>query len=368
MGCTVMLFTKAEIEVLRLCAWCKDLPTGSAEIFPADITDCLLSLGLIRLSNSGLGFRVTATGYALLQKIGFDYPQDKQYLGKSPALIRRLHSAEITGFLWRMGVDVFCEAPPTEKNYNGFLPSFALRRKAASNILGGTRLCGFYYTGNNVFIPYYLESDNDGIYASVEQRTFCSEVLCSKRRPFVIYTGPKTLEELITVTLSQKEKSNKCTTDSYSKALLKFDVPAALVPQNTDGMRQLRIISKPDYRKRLIRAVLGKDFLPPVKEATDGWSNVTRESYLIGIDCNIKRFDTALCQSKNPHIIILSSQADALQQYLKGKNAILHPLDTAVVEKILGIEESDFEVPILPFITEKGEYLETSVIRQIKKS
>lgn len=361
-----MIFTKAEIEVLRLCAWCKDLPVNNAEIIPAEIIEGLLGLGLIRLSNSELSLRVTPLGYSLLQKIGYEYLPDKQYLGKSPALYRRLHTAEMTCFFWRMGIDVFAQSPPAEKDYTGFLPSFALRRKNASNILGGTRLGGFGYMGNSVFIPYYLEPDNDGIYAEVEQRTFRAESLSKGKRPFVIYTGSNNLTDIIDITLQEKEKSKKCTTDSYRGALSKFSAPVALVPLSINGIRQLRILSKPDYRKRLMRAVLGKDYFPPVKEQADGWSNTIRESYMIGIDCNLERFECILNQSKKPHIIILDTQAEAIGRHLMGRHAILHPLETSVVEKILNIEENNLNLHTVPFQTEKGEYIEASIIRQIK--
>ena len=47
-GVRFMIFTRTEIEALRLCAWCKDLPTGSAEILPENTIRLLLILGLIR--------------------------------------------------------------------------------------------------------------------------------------------------------------------------------------------------------------------------------------------------------------------------------------------------------------------------------
>ena len=85
-----MIFTRTEIEALRLCAWCKDLPTGSAEILPENTIRLLLILGLIRKSRCGLSYRITSKGNAVLQAAGFFYEPDKQYLGKSQALIRRL--------------------------------------------------------------------------------------------------------------------------------------------------------------------------------------------------------------------------------------------------------------------------------------
>ena len=50
----------------------------------------------------------------LLQKAGYRMEADGQY--RSGAVLeRRFRTAEIASFFWRMGVDVFGEAPPTER-------------------------------------------------------------------------------------------------------------------------------------------------------------------------------------------------------------------------------------------------------------
>ena len=48
-----MIMTYAEIEVLRLSAWCKDLPAGSAEIFPQETVELLCAMGLLRQAGAG---------------------------------------------------------------------------------------------------------------------------------------------------------------------------------------------------------------------------------------------------------------------------------------------------------------------------
>ena len=355
-----MIFTCAEIETLRLCAWCKDLPACDTEILPQDTIHLLLFLGLIRKSRCGLSYRITSKGNDILQTAGFFYAPDKQYLGKSQALIRRLALALITSFFWRSGADVFCDTPG-EKLDHTFLPSFALRRKVSTNLLGGTRLAGFYYSGNAAFIPYCLTSDSDGLYAEAEQRIFQTEALIGKRRPFVIYSGLETLEQILEVLKYPKCKKAKSTTDTYWKALERFTCSSGVIPLNKNGMRQLRILSVPRYREKLIHQILGKDYLPPVQSTADGISASTKENFLIGIDCNINRFERAIRErQKKIHIVLLPDQLRVMQGYLKGKNAILHSLDTVTVEQVLGLPN---ELPFLnvsPFQKRNGEYLYVS--------
>ena len=186
---------------------------------------------------------------------------------------------------------------------NLFLPSFVFRRQKHSNILGITNLTGFYYAKDTVFIPYYIASENNGVYPEVEQRTFRSETLLSGRRPHIIYTGEGDLDKIIETVSYKKERSKKSTTVYYKDAMDKFNCPVALVPLTEDGMRQLRILSVPDYRQRLVKNILGIDYLPPTSAQSDGRNKT--DNFIIGIDCNILRFENALKSKK-----ILSDETD----------------------------------------------------------
>lgn len=363
-----MIFTHAEIDVLRLSAWCKDLPKDTENI-PADIVSLLCGLGLLRQSRCGLSWRTTPEGYKVLQKGGFDYAPDKQYRGRGSVLARRLETAEITGFFWRLGADVFRDTPDTEKSALTFLPSFALRRKNYANVLGGTRLTGFLYDGDTAFIPYSITPESEGLYANVERRTFHAETLICGRSPIVLYTGTGDLEQLIDAVTSKRYKKEKSTTDDYFTALEKFGCPAALTPLNESGLRQLRILSVPSYKEKLIRKILGNDYLPPGTAWCDGRSKTTKEDFLIGMDCNITRFVKAITQTDTRlHIVLLSSQASAIQNYLQGQNVVLHPIQEESAEQILGIPHELPPLNLSPFQTGKGDYLYGTPLREDKKA
>lgn len=111
------------------------------------------------------------------------------YRAPGPALVRRLGTSSVVSFLWRYGADVFRHLPVQNRACRHSWPSFALRRKAGANVLGGTRMAGFLYTDSVAFIPYYIAPESEGLYADVEQRTFRSESLLCGRTPFVLYTG-----------------------------------------------------------------------------------------------------------------------------------------------------------------------------------
>lgn len=352
----VMIFTTSEITVLRLAAWCKDLPLGS--FVPADTVRLLLQLGYLRQSRCGQSYRVTPAGYGLLEKAGYHYEQDKQYRGQSNVLTRRLQVSEIVLFLSRLEVNVFLEHGPPSDGQLSFLPSFALRRKAASNVLGGSRLSGFLYAPNVTYVPYYLADDNDGLYPLAEERTFRAPLLAGQNRSSVIYTGKHTLEELIDTSEHTRARKSKSTTSTYMWASEQFSCSTCFVPMSETGLRQLRIICQPQYRQRLVKSLLGKEYEPVVTAQSDARLHQTTTRYIIGIDCDIVRFERAVQDDGTAtHIILLSDQLAAVKKRLQGRNAVLHPLDVELVEQALSLPH---ELPcpdLSPFRTTRGGYL-----------
>ncbi len=361
-----MTFDKAEIEVLALCAWCRDLPVHGCKNIPAEIIEILLKTRLIRQSKNGLGYRCTPEAFELLHRAEMDFSQDKTYRTNSDAIARRMQMAEITSFFWRYGADVFKNSPPAENEFNLFLPSFVFRRQKHSNILGITNLTGFYYTKDTVFIPYFIAKENNGVYPDVEQRTFRAETLLSGRHPHIIYTGDGSLNEIVETVSYKKERSKKSTTLYYKDAMDKFNCPIALVPLTEDGMRQLRILSVPDYRQRLIKNILGNDYLPPNSLQSDGRTKT--EDFIIGIDCNILRFENAVKSKKATNIFVLPFQAEAVQKIVHGTNVNCYVLNLQETEEFLGLPNTLPEIDKKPFQTEKGEYINVPFLRKVKKN
>lgn len=360
-----MLFENAEIQVLRLCAWCKNLSSSCRNI-PADILDTLVQLKLIRLSRNQLAYRCTPEGFAVLQAAQLPCRPDKDYRSIGNKLQRRLQAAEITSFFWRYGADVFADAPPAETQDNIFLPAFALRRQQHANILGGAKLTGFYYTQDSVFIPYFIDADNNGIFPEVEQRTFRADMLLQGRKPNVLYTGNGDLRRLIDTVSYKKERSAKATTAYYKDAMEQFHCPVSIVPMTVDGVRQLRILSVPDYRQRLMKNILGKNYLPPASLHTDGRTQT--EDFIIGIDCNISRFDHAT-QSKRPtSIFLLPFQAEAVQDMVAGSKVNCYVLNMKQTEQFLGLSHALPAIDRTPYQTEKGGYVDVPYLRKTKKA
>ena len=360
MGGADLIFSKLEIEVLRLCAWCKDIPLDSAVFLTDGPIQILLRLGCLRLSKCGTSYRVTPEGFRVLDAAGYHHEPDRQYRGRGKILDRRIQTAAITTFFYRCGADVFLNLPKPQTERLSFLPAFALRRNKGSNILGGTRLAGIAYTSSAAFIPYFISDDDKGIYANVEARIFMSNHLLCGRTPIVLYTGKPHLAELIEAAQKARGKSPKSTTETYADAAYRFSCPVFYIPLSMDGVRQFQIVSHMGYRERLMKYLLGKDYSPSILPHLDAQHKKSGELFLIGIDCDFIRMRRALETVRMPiHIIVLEFQLAAVSSLLRGENAILHTLETGAAETILELNYPQLPISI-PYQTDKGGCLVVS--------
>ena len=363
-----MLFSVEEIEALRLCAWCKDLPVACGKYLAEEAVALLRSIGYLRQSRCGQSYRVTLQGYAFLDSIGLHYEPDRQYRGQGAVLTRRLQMAELVLFFYRMGANVFLDALEAGSKIPSFLPSFALRRKAASNLLGGSRFAGICYGADIALIPYYLSDGNDGLYPMAEERIFTADRLLMGRKPFVVYTGKPSLDGVITVSPNSRDRKTKSTTQTFAQASRMFSCGVGYVPLTQWGLRQLRILLEPDYRTRLAKKLLGSAYMPAADRPCDAVHRTTKEPYLVGIGCDFNQFESVVNEGVTAHIILLANQLTAVGKYLQGRNVILHPLELEVVEGLLQIPSSLPSPNQSPFLTQKGGYVHVPAFFQARKA
>lgn len=346
-----MLLSAAELDLLRLTAWCKDIPAQSV-FLDKDAAKTMLALGYIRRAKCGDSYRPSRAGLELLQRAGYNYPQDKYPRGAGPIYTRRLQMANLILFFHQLGVDVFLHDPPRADGIQ-YLPSFALRRKAASNLLGGSRMAGFLYTPETVYVPYYLTENDDGIYPAEEERLIGTEALRRGRNPAVLFTGPDNLRG---VWDAMQHSGRKSAAKSYGEALDAFRVPCMLLPLSMDGLAQLRIMLEPSYRPRLMMRILGKQYQPGDR-IVDARHKQTGDAWFIGLDGDIKRMMAAAQMQGRPvHMLFLPHQMGVMAYRLnKGLPVILHELSVPAVEAAL---EMHIDTPSpIPARTREGGYI-----------
>lgn len=227
-------------------------------------------------------------------------------------------------------------------------------------------MAGFYYTNDTLFVSYFLSPSCGGVYPDAEQRIFRSDLILQGKTPHVLYTGDGNLNELIKTVSNEKTLSNKATTTYYKDAMGLFNCPVAIVPMDEDGMRQLRILSVPDYRQRLLRNILGESYLPPTSPLFD--ARTKSENCIIGFDCNILRFEKALKSKKPTNIFVLPSQRDYVYNLVNGTNATCYVIEFEDAEKYYGLPHSLPAIDRSTFQTGKGGYVDVPLLGKTKKA
>lgn len=350
-----MVFSQTDMEILRLCAWCKDLPTRKTENLPAEIVN-LVYYDFLRLTRSKKSYRLTPLGYEVLQRAGFDCVPDSTYRTDEHIVTRRLQGAETALFFWRFGADVFVESPRAEKRKDFYISAYTLRNASDNPLLRNTQMLGFYYTDDTMFVPYYVTKGDIGLYTNVEMRAIFSQTIRCGRSPFVILSGNGSLFEIAEIVMTERHRNEKQTYDTYTEAFEKFECPVAIIPMNEYGIRTLEVLKLKDYRTQIAKAVLGEDYLPPKSEHTDAISKSTGESYIVGIDCNIRRIKKAMTlDTSAPNIIAFDYQVNTINKYCWGE---VHKIDIAEVERVFRLHRKSERKNDKAFQTKDGNYVQ----------
>ena len=92
-GSALVLYTNAEIELLKLCAWCRDLPAGSTFLNKENLR-ALTAAGQLRISRNAQSVRITESGKHTLDNLGLHFDYDSKSRGMGNYLIRRLNTAK----------------------------------------------------------------------------------------------------------------------------------------------------------------------------------------------------------------------------------------------------------------------------------
>lgn len=356
-----MLFTRAEMEILRLCAWCKELPTLKSENLPAETIEELVWCGLLRVSRNKLSYRLTPYGYETLQKAGFKCSIDNAYRTEEHIVKHRHQGAEIALFFNRFGADVFVDTPRAERRKDFYVSAYSIRSASDGALLNNTQMIGFYHSDETMFVPYYVTKDDLGIYANVEQRNFNMQPIICGRKPFVVYTGANSLIEIAETVTTERCRNKKQTYNTYAEAFEKFECPVAMIPMNEDGIRTMEVLKLKDYRTQIAKAVLGDDYLPPKNEHTDAINKSTGENYIVGIDCNIPRMKKAMALDTGaPNIIAFDYQVSAINKYCWGD---VRTISIDEVERVFRLSRKLETNKSEPFKTKSGKYVNVYVNR-----
>ena len=300
---TALIFTTADIELLRLTAWCKNIPlTSAGQIFSGSEITVLKKLGLLGQTKDGL-LRLPPAGIRFLEGLMISYPQDKWYTSKTSVIVRRTQSSALMLTCYRAGFDIFADHPQDIRIPMTYLASVAVRRnrELRGNMLHNTRFSGILYSPQNIRLLYYVAPDAGTIRYVSEMQVFHNMTAQIPAAHSIVYAGAsyQALWNILNEPDAPPAGIVRGTHPvSVGKAYRDTGVPVHLLSCDETGAMQLLAMSRVDYRKHLTLAAMGKGFNPPPEGVPD-WDGLYHSTpFVMGVDMDLKRIDRAVAAAR----------------------------------------------------------------------
>ena len=252
-----MIYDTYDYDFLRLCGLCKYVPKElykryRSDIFCSNIVENLMYHKIIKLQNNKLSYKLTTKGKEVLAEMGDTFPEDVKMNINRVAYKRMLISARFTVLLHLAGINVFCRnIEQLNKAECGYICKHMLYEKYERRKIAGTRFLGILKLHDVVYIPYYVESSNDGILPKFEKSVFSKIVsdLDGVKKIMIMLVG-ETLEELCDNFFEEHEFENSNRGYRNFKRVLEIlGNKFSFVSLDRDGVLQLNIMNIWRYKK-----------------------------------------------------------------------------------------------------------------------
>ncbi len=297
-----MVFDEYDFEFLRLCGLCRYVPTGlrrkfNSPYFSPPVIYTLRNNGYVKMQSDKTSYKLTFAGKEALAEMGYTFPEDAKTDIKKRSYQRKMKSALFNITLHLAEIDVFADktAQLSEKE-TGYVSSLILRSDTNIRVLAGTRFLGLLKLFETVYIPYYLESQQDWIIPKHESEIYKAQVNAVKgvKDIRLMLTGD-TLEEIWkNIHPMNESQITEKGMRRFDEALEELGCDYSLVPVSRDGVEQLSVMRIWRYREKIAKAIgCNIDNVYNLSEC-DGFQENT--PYIIAIDFNVKRILRALKQ------------------------------------------------------------------------
>ena len=364
-----MLFSERDIDILKLLRWCRFIRADAlTNAFSAVEISNLLVFSLIKLHQTSGAYLLTAKGNRLLDDIIPGLPPATPPAYRPADTIRRLHLAEIMLTAYGAGVHVF--SPDTASlicDRTLFLP--AISRSRGSNPWGSTRVAAIAHLGEHLCAFHYVCPGIGRLALNDELAAFHNNTaeLPDLQRG-IIFSGA-TYEEILSE-LESLETTPDAKLTSYADAYRLLKLPVFLLPCDTVGALQLRILATPNYRQELTQAALKSRYTPPPESfpLCDAWFQGA--PFLMAADMDLRRIDDAVEAARVqglPQIALaaLPAQCEAVlfRRYRDTGKARVFALTDAALTQVLGSPLPPYPPPHKPYYTKEGAIVHVPLIK-----
>lgn len=159
----------------------------------------------------------------------------------------------------------------------------------------------------------------------------------------------------------------------YAVAYHNLRLPVHLLSCDDTGAMQLRIMSEPNYRTRLTRAVLKTHYqVPP--EDVPAWDAIYGgRPFVLAVDMDLRRMDAAIQAARERGhrqvaVAALKGQGEALLLTRYRGVVQFYALTDDSVTELLGGSSALYSPPRTQFLTSKGDVIDAPLIKAAGKA
>lgn len=367
-----MIFTIRDLELMQTLRWCRYAdPAGLMRVFGKTEVSNLISIKLIKKHKSRGYLSLAIKGNSLIEKEIRDCPEYIQLPYRAQHVERRVRAAKIMLTAYSAGICVFIKKQSALSDENGYYLT-ALRRGRGANPWSNSRIAALLRLGDMLYGAHYVCEDIGNMLIMDEMNAFMNNTSQFRNvRRALLFAGEsyeKVLSELDKA--PEKESANRV---SYSEAYRQINIPIYLLPCDTTGSMQLRLMSIPDYRQVLARAALKSQYCPAPKENPEWDAMFEGNPFIVAADMELRRLDRAIRSAREQKLmpvsmLALKPQVDAVlkRRYRDKGLARVFTLKEDTLRE-LGINQL-YTPPSEPFRTEKGEVIDAPLIKADRKS
>ena len=364
-----MLFSKRDFDILKIIRWCRYVQADDLNsVFSLKEIANLEVLSFLKLYTANTAYVLTAKGKRFLDQIIPGLPPATPPPYRASDTIRRLHLSQIMLTAYCAGIDVF--APDTaalHKDRTLFLP--AISRGRGTNPWGSTRVAAIAHLGDLLCAFHYVCPEIGRLALNDELAAFHNNTAMLPGLQRAIVFSGATYEEIL-LELETEETKSDVRLSSYAEAYQLLKTPIFLVPCDATGAIQLRLMSIPDYRRKLTKAALKGQYSPPPETFPLCDAFFHGAPFLMAADMELRKIDNAITAARAQgysqiSIAALPSQCETVlyHRYRDTGNARVFALTEAALTSVLGSPLPPYSTPHEPYYTQEGDVVHVPLIK-----
>ena len=360
--------------MLKLLCWCQYIRFSDLKMVfcEAEIKN-LLGVGVIKWYSASRNLVLAKRGNQLLHKLyGEDLPSiSSTYHAR--AIRRRLRLSRLMLTAYQARISIFTtEADELNEAPSLFLST--ITRGRGGDPWGGTRVGALLHLPDIVAAMHFVAPGIGKISLIDEIAVLANHSTAVKDAERAFLFAGKSYTELLTLLGDGSGKADSKLIP-YGEAYRASPYPVYLLPCDSTGAKQLRLMSVPGYRQWFTRATLQSEYMPPPADVPD-WDAIFRGApFVMAADMDLRRIDRAIEVAKRQGYPLISMAALEPQakevlypRYVNTGKAKVFVWTQEIEEALFGERLKLRPAETAPFRNAKGEYVNAPLIQTDRKS